>query len=108
MERRLVGDLHQIREHNHILKLRSQPDQVQRILIDRDLVGQRCRIVAAQPRPAIGVNADTKESDAGLEPGAVDNVGERGVDVVVHLRGVGSGLVVFVVERQQEDIGDNG
>lgn len=31
--------LHQIREHNHILKLRSQPDEIERILVDRDLVG---------------------------------------------------------------------
>ena len=55
---------HQVREHNHVLKLTRQPHQVQGVLVRRDLVGQRRRIVGAQPAPAVRVDADAKVADA--------------------------------------------
>lgn len=38
-------NLHQIWEHDHILELARQPDQVEGVLVDADLVGQRGGIV---------------------------------------------------------------
>lgn len=36
---------HQVREHHHILKLARQPNQVQGVLVDRDLLSQGRRVV---------------------------------------------------------------
>lgn len=41
--------LHEIGEHNHVLELGSEPDKVERILVDINLFGQGSCIVTAQP-----------------------------------------------------------
>ena len=86
--------------------MRSQPDQVERILVYGNLVGQGCGIVTAQPGAAVGVDADTKIAYASLEMGVAGNVGNGSVHIVVDLRCVGNRLVVLVVEREQKDAGD--
>lgn len=59
-------NLHQIWEYNHIFKLCRQPDQIQGIIVNCDLLRQRRRIVTAQPGTAIGVDADSEIADACL------------------------------------------
>lgn len=96
---------HQVREHHHILKLARQPDQVQGILVDRDLLREGGRVVGAQPRAAIGVDADAKVADAGLQVGGAGKVLDLRVGGVVDLCGVGVWCVVVVVEGEEEDVG---
>lgn len=84
-EGRKSRDLHQVGEHNHILKLARQPNQIQRILINADLVRQTRRIVAAEPGSAIGVDADAEESHARLELRPADDLGDCGVNAEVCL-----------------------
>lgn len=98
-------NIHEVREHNHVLELARQPYQVERVLVDRDLVGQGGRIVAAQPRAAVRVDADAEVADARLQVGAADDVADGRVDVVVDLRRVGHGRVVLVVDGEEEDVG---
>jgi hypothetical protein len=52
--------LHEVGEYNHILELAGKPDEVQWILVYRDLVGKRSCIVAANPRAAICVHTNTE------------------------------------------------
>lgn len=98
--------LHQVRKHNHVLELGSQPDEIERILVHRDLLGQGRRIVTTKPRAAVRVDADAKVADARLQMGISSNVVEGGVEVVVDLRGVGMRLIGLVVDGEQEDAGD--
>ena len=83
---------HQVRKHNHILKLTRQPNEIQRILIRRNLVRQRRRVVGAQPAPAVRVDADAKVADPGREAGVACDVGHCAVRVVGDLRRVWDGL----------------
>lgn len=102
----LKKNVHQIREHHHILKLARQPDQVQRVLVDRDLLSQGRRVVGTQPGAAVGVDADAKEADARLQVGVAGEAGQVRVGGVVDLCRVGVGCVVIVVEGEEEDVGD--
>lgn len=102
------GHSHQVREHNHVLELSSEPDQVEGVLVEGNLVGQGCGIVAAQPGASVGVDANAKVADTGLEMGVAGYAGYAGVGIVVDLRRVGHSLVFLVVERQEEDVGDQG
>lgn len=99
---------HQVREHNHVLKLARQPHQIQRVLVRRDLVRQRRRVVGAQPAPAVRVDADAEVADAGGEARVAGDGGHCAVRVVRDLRRVRDGLVGLVVERHEEDVGDEG
>lgn len=65
-ERELIAHLHQIRKHNHVLKLTGEPNQVQGILVDRNPPCKSCGIVAAKPRATVRVDADAKVADASL------------------------------------------
>lgn len=105
LERRLGDNIHQIRENNHILELRGEPDQIQRVLVDADLLRQSRGIVRAQPGAAVRVYADAKEADAGLQSRVARDALDLGEDGVVDLRCVWHWRVVVVVERQQEDVG---
>lgn len=98
--------LQEVGKHNHVLELTREPDQVQGVLVYRNLVGQRRGIVTTKPRAAIGVDADAKVPHSCLQPRVADNVADGRVDVVVDLRGVGDGRVFLVVEGEQEDVGD--
>jgi hypothetical protein len=75
----------QIRKNNHILELTSQPDQVQRILIDLYPVGQGSSIVAAQPRATLGTDADAEKPNTRLEARVADQVADLRVNIVVDL-----------------------
>ena len=99
-------DLQQIGKDNHVLELAGQPEEVQRVLVHRHLVCQRRRVVTAQPGAAVGAHADAKVAHAGLEAGAAHDVGNGIVDVVVDLCCIRHGRVALVVEREEEDIGD--
>lgn len=77
-------------------------------MLDRDLSRQARRIVAAQKRPAVRVDADAEVADAHLEHGGAHDVADGGHDAGVDLRGVEGGRVVLVVEADEEDVGDCG
>lgn len=98
--------LQQIRKNNHILELARQPNQIQRILVHRHLVGERRGVVRAQPGPAVGADADAEVPHARLQARAAHDVGDGVVDVVVDLCGVRHGRVSLVVEREEEDVRD--
>lgn len=102
------GHAHQVGKDNHVFELARKPDEVERILVHADLVGKRRCVVGAQPRAAIGVDADAKVADTGLQVGGADNVADGGVDVVVDLGRARRGGVVLVVEGQQKDAGHEG
>lgn len=93
-----ADDLHQVWEDNHVLKLARQPYQIQRILIDRHFVGQCRRVVAAEPGPAVRVDADAEVAHASLQVGGPCDVLDGRVHVVVDLGRVRDGDVMLVVE----------
>lgn len=99
---------HQIGENNHILKLASQPDQIQRVIVRRHLRDQRGGIIATYPGAPVGVHADTKIPDPRLQVRVADDVSDGGVDVVVDLRRVGDRRVLLVIDGEEEDIRDEG
>ncbi len=97
--------LHEVRKHNAVLERARNPDQVQRVLVDADLRCQRARVVAAQPRAAVGVDADAEVADPGLERGSAHEILDRACHARVHLRRVVHGRIGFVVQRDEEDVG---
>lgn len=96
---------HEVGEDDHVLELTGQPDEVEGVLVHRNLVGQSGRVVTAQPRPAVRVDADAEESHPALEVRPADDVRYGPVDIVVHLGRVRDGRVVLVVQREEEDVG---
>lgn len=102
----LIYNLQQIGEDNAILEGAGNPDQVQRILIDVDLLGESGGIVGAQEVTAVGIDADAEVADAHLEDSATDDVGDSSSDTRVDLRRVVGGSVRLVVHADQEDTGD--
>lgn len=42
-------DLHQVGENNHVFKLSGKPDQVERVIVHRNFLGESCSVVAAKP-----------------------------------------------------------
>lgn len=101
-------NVHQIRENDRVLERAGHPDQIQRILIDTDLTGERTGIVGAQKRAAVRVDADAEVADADLELGAADDVGDGCRDARVDLGGIEDWRVGLVVERYEEYAGDQG
>lgn len=81
------GGLHQIWKHNHILELTSQPNQIERILINTDFIRQSRSVVTAKPRSSIWIDAYTEVAYACGESGATDDIADGGVHVEVRLCG---------------------
>ncbi len=106
--RRRRENVHEIRKNNRVLKGTSDPDQVQRILIDADLAGERAGVVRAQKGAPVRVDADAEVADAHFELGAADDVGDGRRHARVDLRRVVGGRVFLVIERYQEDAGYQG
>lgn len=84
----------------------GEPNQVERILVDGDFIGQSGGIVAAKPTATVGADADTKVADTSGETSVASDVLDGGVNIVVYLRRVGDGSVAVIVQGQEEDIGD--
>lgn len=97
-------DLHQIREHDLVLERLCDPDQVQRVLIDADLLRQQRRIVRAQKRSTVGVDAQSKVSHSYLEHSLANDVGYRRCDPRIHLGRVVRWRISLVVKVDEEDI----
>lgn len=79
------GRLHEVRKNNAILERLGDPNQIQGVLIDVYLLGQRRRVIGAQERAAVRVDADAKVAHAHLQHGVADNVGNGGCHAGVHL-----------------------
>lgn len=60
---------HEVGEHDRVLELARQPDEVEGVLVDRDLLGERGGVVGAQPAAAVRVDADAEVAHAGLQVG---------------------------------------
>jgi hypothetical protein len=60
------SNLHKVGKNNHILELSSEPDKVERVLVNINFFSQSSGIVTAQPGASIRVNADTEVTDTGL------------------------------------------
>lgn len=103
-----VGNLQQIRKHHTRLERLRDIDQIQRILIDGNLLREQRRIVRAQETAAVRVDADAEVADADFEFGFADDIGDGGRDAGVDLRRAVGGRVVLVVEGYEEDSGDEG
>lgn len=98
-------NIHQIRENDRVLERARDPDEVQRVLIDADLAGERAGVVRAQEGAAVRVDADAEVADADFELGAADDGGDGVGDARVDLGGVEGRWVFLVVERYQEYAG---
>ena len=96
---------HEVREHDIVLEGVGDPDQVQRVLVDTDLLCQKCCIVRAEKGSAVWVDAEAEVSDADLEHGLSDDIGDGGCDARVHLCRIICGCVVLVVKVDEEDVG---
>lgn len=98
------SNVHEVRKHHHILELTCQPDQVERILVDADLLSQGRGVIRAQPRTAIWIYANAKVAHTGLEARITRDALNLGVDGIVDLRGIWVRCVVVVIEREEEDV----
>ena len=99
-------DSHQIRKHDIILESIRNPYQIQRVLVDTDLLRQQRRIVRAQEASSVRIYADAEIPHADLEHGPSYDVGDRGCYTGVDLCRVVGGRVVVVIEVDEEDVGD--
>jgi hypothetical protein len=72
-------------------------------LVDVDLLGQRCCVVAAQPSATVWCDAEAKVADSDLQLGATDYVGDCGCDARVDLGRTVYWRVGFVVKADEED-----
>merc|ERR1719282_780169 len=97
------GDDEQIREDDLVLERLGDPDQVQRILVNADLLREQSGVVGAEEATAVRVDADAEVADADFEHRLSDNVGDGGCDAGVDLCRVVCGGVVIVVEGYEED-----
>ena len=98
------GNIHQVWEHDSIFERASNPDQVQRVLVDIDLLCKGGCVVRAQVPASIRSDADSKVSDTDFHACMADNVGDGCYDAWVDLRGVKIGCIVLVVQGDQEDV----
>lgn len=96
---------HEVGEHDRVLELAGEPDEVQGVLVDRDLLGEGGGVVGAQPAAAVRVDADAEVAHAGLQVGVAREAVDGGVGGVVDLGRVGPRDVVVIVEGYQEDVG---
>jgi len=102
---RKIDDLHKVWKYDIVLESVGDPDQVQRVLVDADLLCQECCIVGAEERSAVGVDAQAEVSYSHLEHGLSDDVGDGGCDAGIHLCRIICWCVVLVVEIDKEDVG---
>lgn len=98
-------DLQEVGEDNGILECCRHPDQVERVLVDVDALGESGGVVRAQ-EGAVCVCAETKVADADFERCLSDDVGDGGCDAGVYLCRVVVWRVIIVVEVDQEDSWD--
>lgn len=82
----------------------SQPNQVERVLIDADLLSQCRGIVRAQPGTSIWIDTDAKVAHARLKLSVAGQGLELRVLGKVDLGRVGVRDVVVVVEGEEEDV----
>ena len=100
------GDDEQIREDDGVLESGGDPHQVERILVDVQVVDECGGVVGADVAAAVSVDADTEVSDAHAELRISDNVCDGLCDAGVDLFGRIRGCVLFIPERDEEDAGD--
>ena len=106
MGRREGGNVHEVREYDTVFERASDPDEIQRILINIHLTRQTARIITAQPGATVWIDADAEIADASLHGGAADDVGDGGGDAWCDLCGAVDWWVGLVVEGDEEDAGD--
>lgn len=99
-------DLQEVGEHNVVFECLGDPDQVQRVSVNGDLLGEQRGVVGAEKAAAIRIDADTEVAHAHFQHRLADDVGDRSCDAGVDLRGVVGRRVVLVVERYEEDARD--
>lgn len=100
-------DLHEVGEDDAVFEGGCDPDQIQRVLIDPDQVGQRGCVLIAEEGAVVGLDADAEISDADFEACGSHNVGDCRCHAWLDLCWVEDGCVFLVVERYQEDIGNS-
>lgn len=66
VRRRYCCYSHEVWEHDGVLELARQPDEVEGVLVDRDLLGEGGGVVGTQPAAAVRVDADAEVAHAGL------------------------------------------
>ena len=91
--------IHEIREDDHVLELRGEPYQIQRILLHAHFVGEGRGIVGAQPGTAVGVDANAEIAYASLQMRTSHDVRYGVIHIVVDLCCVGHCHVVLIIER---------
>jgi hypothetical protein len=99
------GCLQEVGEDDGVLERCSDPDQIQRILVDVDALRKSGGVVRAQ-ESSICVCAESKVSNTNFERCLSDDVGNGCCDAWIDLSGVVIGRVVIVVEVDEEDAGD--
>ena len=99
------ANLQKVGEDNGILECCCDPDQVERVLVDVDALGESGGVVGAQ-ESSVCVCAETKVSDAHFERCLADDVGNGGCHARVYLCRVVVWRVIIVVEVDEEDAGD--
>ena len=75
-------------------------------MVDRNLVREGGRIIAADPRTPIGIHTDAKIPHTCLQFCSANNVTDGGVDIVIDLCGVRHCCVLLIIEGQEEDVRD--
>ena len=90
------GDDEKVGEDDGVLESCCDPDEVERVLIDRQVVDERGRIVGADVATAIAIDADTEVSNTHAKLGVTDNVGDGLSDARVDLFSGVSGCVLLV------------
>ena len=97
---------HEVGKDDAIFECTGDPDQVQGILIHADLAREAGRVVAAQERSSVRIDADPEVADPDFQLGLADDVGYGGRDPRVDLRGIERRSVRLVVEGYEKDVGD--
>lgn len=98
-------DLHQVWENHVILESIGDIDQVQRILVYADLLGEQSSVIAAEETVSVGCDAEAEIAHSYFEHGFSDDVGYRCRHAWVHLCRVVHWCVGLVVEVDEEDVG---
>ena len=102
------GNPHQIRKYDIILECTPNPDQIQRILIYRNLSSQCRCIVAAQETAPVGIDADAEIADPNFQLRTAYYVCDGGRDTRIDLSGIVGRRIGLVEEGDEEDVGDEG
>lgn len=108
-EREDDGDDEEVWKDHGVFERVGDPDEVERILVDGDLLGEERGVVGAEEVVADGVtHAETKVSDSDFHACGSHDVLNCGGDTRVDLSGIVGGCVSLVVEGYEEDAGDEG